>query len=431
MKVFETSFPDDYRQKEIAEILNYVSKGKFCQLICLPGTGKATILRILAHNDSLIKHHLGEKERSLRLVYINFLELYEFTDLQVFKFLLLSLDQKPQETEDSLILQKQLFESINDIFEARQTLVFLFDHFDEFQAKLTRSFFQMLKTASTTAAKYKFSVVFASRRDLQQLIDDQILKDYWDFFTSNTVYLKVFDDKAVNVLFQQIENVFDKKLLSQQKEAIIKITGGHAKLTKIITELVLQDKGPSLNGLESRNLGGRTLIQNQQVRAALYEIWLFLTSEEQKELYLLSQKKAHEQIGTTQTLIKMDIIDNNHEFTIPILKDFIAKVDTNTFEQKIKYDPQTKEIKRGENDISELLSPQEFRLLKFLIENTNRVIERDEIISAVWPKTQISDAISDEAIDQMVFRLRKKIESEPGNPKHLLTIKGRGLKFEP
>src|SRR3990167_10508801 len=108
MKIFESEFPTNYRQAEIKKILDYVLTGKFCQLVCIPGAGKATVLRLLAHNRNLLKFHLGEKEKTLRFVYLNFFELTDFSEDQIAKFLLLALDQKPQNQNDPLILTKQL-----------------------------------------------------------------------------------------------------------------------------------------------------------------------------------------------------------------------------------------------------------------------------------------------------------------------------------
>ncbi len=440
MKIFESEFPTNYRQEEIKKILDYVVVGKFCQVVCIPGAGKATVLRLLAHNRDLLKFHLQEKEKSLRFIYLNFFELASFEEAQIAKFMLLALDLKPQSQNDHLVLTKQLNETVNKLAGQGQTVVFLFDHFDEHQNRLPRSFFQTLKSLKSLA-KYKFSAVFATRRDLVNLVDEDILKDYWDFFVGNTIYLKILDVSALNYLFLQIEKVFEKKLTPDQKTKIAKIAGGHAKLTKIIAELVLGQK----TAPEQENL-----LKYQQIQASLYEIWLFLTGVEQRELYLLSQSEkpqnTPESHSLRENLINFDLIrpknqsnqsnnltiqqSNNFVFTIPIFEEFVKNTTPNTHEE-ITYNPQNREIKKGASIISELLSPQEYRLLEFLIQNQGTVIGRDEIISAVWPQTQVAEAISDEAIDQMVFRLRKKIEDEPATPKYILTVKGRGLKFEP
>src|SRR3989338_1511896 len=211
MKIFESSFPKDYRQQEIKQILDFATTGKFCQLVCVPGAGKATILRLLAHNRSLLKFQLGEKEKMIRFIYLNLLELPNYDEAQIAKFLLLSLDQPVRAQNDPLILTKLLNETVNRLANEGQTLIFLFDHFDEYQNRLPRTFFQMLK-GFKNLAKYKFATVFATRRDLKELMDPEILKDFYDFFTDNAIYLKIHDQKATDLIFGQIEKVFGNKL---------------------------------------------------------------------------------------------------------------------------------------------------------------------------------------------------------------------------
>ena len=113
------------------------------------------------------------------------------------------------------------------------------------------------------------------------------------------------------------------------------------------------------------------------------------------------------------------------------LKEFVISTVPTLISEKITFNQETKEIMRGQNLITDLLSPQEYRLLQFLIENTGRLITRDEIIKTVWPQAKLTEGISDEAIDQLVYRLRAKTEDDPNNPKHTQTVKGQGFRFQP
>ena len=429
MIIFESTFPNDYRQGEIKQILGYLTTGKFCQVVCVPGAGKATILRLLAHNRNLLKFHLGEKERQVRILYLNLLELTSYDDAEIAKFLLLALDQKVPGNSDYLILSKQLNEAVNKLAHQKQTIIFLFDHFDEYQNRLPKSFFQMLAGAKSVA-KYQFAAAFATRRDLTQLLDPEVLEAFYDFFIGATIYLKIRDDLATNFLFTQIEGVFGKRLSSKDKERIIEIGGGHIKLTKVLAELTLR---------EGISHDTETLLATPIVQATLFEIWLSLTAQEQQALRSIAGGKepAKDALGN---LIKFDLVKpqqfNNstiqqYAFTIPLLKEFVLKTVPDLPPEKITYDESTKEITKGESTISDLLSPQEYRLLRFLIASQGRIIERDEIVTAVWPNAQVAEGISDEAIDQLVYRLRKKTEDNPNNPKHTKTVKGQGFRFQP
>jgi len=71
---------------------------------------------------------------------------------------------------------------------------------------------------------------------------------------------------------------------------------------------------------------------------------------------------------------------------------------------------------------------KEFELLEMLLRNAGRVLTRMQLIDRVWGSDYVGDT---KTLDVHVKRLRGKIEPDPGNPKHLVTVRGLGYKFEP
>lgn len=418
MLILETTFPATYRQEEIKKILSFAATGKFCQIVAVPGSGKATILRLLAHNRKLLAYHLGEQEKSLRVFYLNLLELPSLEIEQIVKHINVLTADNPIVSIDDHQSTVHLKETINSLTSQNNKLILLFDHFDEYQNQLPRTFFQLLRDFATVG-KYKFSAVFATRRDLKDLVDPELIKTYYDFFLDNTVYLNINNTEATNLLLTQTEEAFQKKLSPADKSAIGNLTGGHAKLTKLIAELTLR---------ENTKPEAELLIKNPLITAALFEIWDYLTAQEQQALKLKAVGNKPPEI-VPQSLTDSGILNDKFKITIPIFEQFIASHTSKVQEEKITYSQDTKEIKKGDTAISDLLSPQEFRLLKFLIASVGKITGRDEIIPIVWPDAKALEGISDEAIDQMIFRLRKKIEDEPNLPRHITTVKGQGWRF--
>jgi two-component system response regulator RegX3 len=70
---------------------------------------------------------------------------------------------------------------------------------------------------------------------------------------------------------------------------------------------------------------------------------------------------------------------------------------------------------------------KEFELLEILLRNAGRVLTRQQLIDRVWGADYVGDT---KTLDVHVKRLRAKVEPEPGSPKHLLTVRGLGYKFE-
>lgn len=75
-----------------------------------------------------------------------------------------------------------------------------------------------------------------------------------------------------------------------------------------------------------------------------------------------------------------------------------------------------------------VLTSHEFKLMRFFTENAERVLTRECLLSEVWGYSAYSATRS---VDNQILRLRQKLEKDPGNPKHLLTIYGAGYKFVP
>ena len=79
--------------------------------------------------------------------------------------------------------------------------------------------------------------------------------------------------------------------------------------------------------------------------------------------------------------------------------------------------------RRGE---SVPMTAQEFRVLKFFTEHPGRVISRAELLNQVWGYQHYP---STRTVDNHVWKLRLKLEDDPGKPVHFQTIHGAGYKF--
>jgi hypothetical protein len=73
------------------------------------------------------------------------------------------------------------------------------------------------------------------------------------------------------------------------------------------------------------------------------------------------------------------------------------------------------------------LSPKEFALLAYLHEHSGQVRSKDEIGEAVWP--EYHGEVYDYQVENLVRRLRAKLEVDPGEPHLLVTVRGRGYKL--
>jgi len=72
------------------------------------------------------------------------------------------------------------------------------------------------------------------------------------------------------------------------------------------------------------------------------------------------------------------------------------------------------------------LTAAEFKVLKLLIDSKNSPVSRHKILSEIW-----AENVTTRTVDTHIWNLRKKLEDDPSNPKHIITIHRIGYKFTP
>ncbi len=72
------------------------------------------------------------------------------------------------------------------------------------------------------------------------------------------------------------------------------------------------------------------------------------------------------------------------------------------------------------------LTQVEFQLMEYFFSNPNAALDRNDILKFVWGDSYFGD---EKVVDVNVHRLRNKIEENPSQPKHLITIWGMGYKW--
>ena len=73
------------------------------------------------------------------------------------------------------------------------------------------------------------------------------------------------------------------------------------------------------------------------------------------------------------------------------------------------------------------LTRTEFDLLKYLVTHCGRACTRHELLNAVWGFDYYG---TERTVDRFVSVLRRKVEAQPGEPRHILTVQGVGYRFE-
>lgn len=113
----------------------------------------------------------------------------------------------------------------------------------------------------------------------------------------------------------------------------------------------------------------------------------------------------------------------NHSAAVTLKRPLKTSVTSANF-GRVHVDFETHQVSVDEKSVR--VTTKELRLLRYFLENENRVISRQELLSEVW---EMNGNVQTRAVDQFIARLRKIIEVDSADPKHLLTLRDAGYRF--
>jgi two-component system response regulator RegX3 len=130
--------------------------------------------------------------------------------------------------------------------------------------------------------------------------------------------------------------------------------------------------------------------------------------------YVTKPYSARELIARIRAVLRRGVEADDLTVTDGVLESGPVRMDVERHVVSVNGEPVTLPLK-------------EFDLLEYLMRNSGRVLTRGQLIDRVWGADYVGDT---KTLDVHVKRLRSKIEADPGNPVHLVTVRGLGYKLE-
>lgn len=333
--------------------------------------------------------------------------------------------------QDELVLFQGLKRTVDFLaIEKQFAIIFLFDRFEEYVPVLNSEFFSNLRVLRNRA-KYRFSAIFSLNKPLEELVEPALFAEFHEFLAGHIVYMGICDEPGLKFKAEYLSKITGKPIEEDLQKQIINLTSGHGKLTRLVMEAVL---GSTTNDLKTLIKDAKKLsefsLEQRTVVGGLKEIWRSFSPVEQA--WILGSNRTEENKAVDIYMSNLGLVING-EIKIPLLQIYLnqGKANLTSQNEQIMFDESTNSIRKGKLILSDDLTAAEFRLLKYLLHNSEQVIDREKVIDVVWGNAASTAGVTDQAVDQLIFRLRKKIEENPTSPTHLQTVKGRGFKFTP
>ena len=230
--------------------------------------------------------------------------------------------------------------------------------------------------------------------------------------TTNDKILIVEDDR--NLL-----DTLKYNLHKEGYEVVTAVDGAEAieiarreKPELIILDVML----PEVSGLEvCRILRKEMTVPILMLTARVEETDKIVGLEIGADDYMTKPFSLRELIARVRAILRragMGEIQPGHEEALPKVGD-------------IEIDTARHQVRKGTLTLE--LTPKEFDLLVFLARNRGFVFSRGQLLEKVWGYDFAGDT---RTVDVHIRWLRQKIETDPNNPKHLITVRGTGYKLE-
>ncbi len=317
-----------------------------------------------------------------------------------------------------------LLKFAQEIRSGKTKHVVLVDRFEKTAYRVTRDFFDLLRVA-VEKSNHKLIFVLVLAREITDLFDKWDIDQFYSLVSPFTYYLKPFNKKEATEYTKLIAKKRKVLLNNVEIDRIVSLSGGHSRMINAyVAYLDLLNKDlPSEEKLSRANESDAVIYQCERIldhttkaeNNTLSRIALGLDLYDSDEFNL-------------RHLRKLGLVTKENKIFSERLDRYLAERELNS-RSRLYLDANTGEMFLDGNRIDTKLSPYEYRFLEYMYENVGQIVSREDVIEAVWGVGK-DQGVSDEAIDQLVSRIREKIEEDKSNPKFLLTVRGRGFQLK-
>ena len=269
---------------------------------------------------------------------------------------------------------------------------FVIDHFDELLQKADKSLFNHLRSLRDIRKYHVTFVVLTSQRDNFRL-DTEQLGSFHELVSESKFYFPACDQQETDEVVSNVLEKYSLKVSNDERDKIWQFSGGIPALIK--SWLIRRDTDD--------------VSQTARAQGSLQRVWRALPEIHQRQLIDLSNGETLE---ITKALTEWRIVENGQIISQALAKfvhDQTTTIPSSTTPIIAKFEHQLTKI--------------EHLLFSCLNNNIGRVCDRDKLIAAAWPDDN-AEGVSEEALDQAMSRLRKKM-TDSGY--QIITMKGRGF----
>jgi DNA-binding winged helix-turn-helix (wHTH) protein len=391
----ENTYPEFFLKDQLDTLYSWVKNGDSSIVTGIPGIGKTKFMYLF--QEKL------KNEDNFKVVFADLNKLEKFNETDCLDFLLREINYQLGTNLNSYSDLITLTKS----WDSDKKLIIIVDRFDKALQNLQAEFFDKLKWL-TQHSHQKVVLVTAYDKTPNSLTEQPKLKEFYSHFGTFTLVLRLLNEEESIFL---VNNEFYRRGLTPAKgisPLVISRTGGHSRLLKFFARYAI------LHIVEDPRLEFAS--EDSSIQSMFKVIEESLNKKELETLlYATPNTPEH------KTLKKFGYLDAKGAI---FSEAFEIYLDTKIAAQGF-YLGRSNEIFFNNIQVDKDLTVQEYSLLKLLVSKNETICSKQDIVEEVWGK-EAEKGVSDEAIDQLVLRLRQKMTNIGIDKDLIQTIRGRG-----
>jgi hypothetical protein len=445
-----SSQPITFREAEISRLLNYVRAGESASIIGVSGTGKSNLFNHLLDPQTQA-YYLGDESSKYIFMRVNFHYLPDFSNRSVYSLMLEQFELLEERAEqlgleeeqiaeigryhealldaggDLLKVQRYFKQSVRILLRrSERQLVFLFDQFGDVYQKADARLFSNLR-GLREAYKYRISYLVFSRSSLLPVATGELAREeFYELMAPNVVGLQPYSRADGTVMLNRMASRYKSSLDKALTEILLDLTGGHAGLLRAAYLAIAQEQ---VKPPKSKKKAISTLLELTNVGAECDKIWNSISVEEQR-LFARCALQAPPTIDEKPIQRQLELkglltTAKKPQLFSPLFAKYVNQQEA-LWERPIYLEKPTRCVWTLGKP-TKTLTALEYSIFCLLYERMGEVISRDDIAYIGWPDAL--GGISNEAINAVMSRLRKKIEPDSNTPRFLENVRGQGYRL--
>jgi hypothetical protein len=332
------------------------------------------------------------------------------------------------EAGGELAAQRLFMDAIGAVMRREDArLAIVWDQFD-------RTFTSCSKVLLTTLRqvrdlyKYRLSYVVFTRELLPVLRDDAESEEFVELVHSDTFGLGQFSrEDALNEL-RELSQRYNYAPPGGVAEALLQVSGQHGGLLRCLYIGVAQGR-IAANAVGQIGLGPAPLDEDADFECQ--KLWKGLHKDEQRA-FVVSPVPNNIEPAVRRRLVTKGVLDESGAFVAPLFGRWVARRFAPIAPPAgLRLDVAAQRAWFGSNEITQNLSPLEYRLLALLWSDEDKVFTREEILRHLYPgESENPDALRNDArADDVVRRLRDRLKLIGAEGVQIEAVRGRGYRL--